>query len=313
MDFWLSDRLSYYDIFKIVRIGTREEYKEIREKIKKERIHYQTGELTIEIPKEMESIEQAREYSLKLIEKLHLLLSFSHGHDVPIHEFMFYEVSDGQEVLKGHEISSIWTGKPGASSLNIHSHGLNEFLITAMPLLSDDVFVSRTNIVQAISYYNVATSVMFLETKFIILWLGLEAMANTFYENNEKDLILTREDWNSLKKICKEYLGKVGKEDVYSDLLQNISFLRSGTIKERIDYMLKDTTYQMQQYSSEIAAMYDEIRVPLFHGRRIDWAANSLKVYRLKRLMEKIILKTLNFYDNNTVYYAIREDDLAKR
>lgn len=312
MDFWATDTISY-DNIRIERIGTWEEYKKIRKKISEERAHYQTGELTIETPDDIRTIDQAREYSLNLIEKLDLLLSFSHGHDVPIHELMFYEVSDSREVLKGHEINVIWTGKPGAYSLNVYSWGLNRFLMTAMPLLSNEDFVSKTNITQAIIYYNLATNINFLEIKFAFLWLGLEAMANAFYKSHKEDMILTRTEWDSLKDICKKYLIKIGKENVYSNLLQKISLLRRGTIKERIDYMLRAPKYQMQQYYSEVAVMYEEMRVPLFHGRRIDWATHSEKVYRLKRLMEKLIFKTLNFYDDKSVYYAIKEDDLSKR
>ena len=312
MDFFATDTVSYSNI-RFERIGTWEEYRTIRQRISRERTHHQTGELTIENPADVRTIDQAREYSLNLIENLHLLLAFSHGHDVPIHELMFYEVSDNQQILRGHEISSIWTGKPGAHSLNVRADGLNQFLMTTMPLLLDEGFVSETGIVEAITHYNFATNVNFLDIKFAVLWLGLEAMANAFYENSPEDLILTRPEWNSLRNRCREYLAEINKENVFEELLQRISVLRRGTIKERIDYMLRSTSYQMQQYSSEVATMYDEIRVPFFHGRRIDWAAKSEKVPRLKRLMEKLIFKTLNFYENNLIHYAIREDDLSRR
>jgi hypothetical protein len=312
MDFWGAEHISY-DNIRIERIGTWEEYKETRDRISRERNHYQTGLLIIETPGDVTTIDQAREYCLKLITKLQLLLPFSHGHDVPIHELIFYEVSAGQEVWKGHEISAIWTGKPGAYSFNILPMGLNQFLSTAMPLLSDDEFVSRTSIIEALTHYNLAMNIGFLEIKFAILWLGLEAMANSFYENNQEDLILTRDEWNELKNRCRQYLTEIGKEEVYSNLLEKISFLRKGTIKERIDHMLRGRNYQMQQYSSEVAYMYDHMRVPFFHGGHIDWNANGEKVYRLKRLMEKMILKTLNFYDNNMVHDAIKDNDLSKR
>lgn len=312
MDFFATDTISYNNI-RLERIGTWKEYTKSRKRITKERTHHQTGELAIETPARIRTIDQAREYSLSLIEKLHLLLSLSHGHDVPIHELMFYEVSDSQQVLKGREISSIWTGKPGAYSLNVRAHGLNDFLNTAMPLLSNEDFVSETGIVKAIIDYNFATNFNFLDIKFSVLWLGLEAMANAFYENSPENLVLTRTEWNSLKSRCREYLAEIGKENIYTELLERISFLRRGTIKERIDYMLRSPNYQMQQYSSEVATMYDEMRVPFFHGRGIDWATKSEKVPRLKRLMEKLIFKTLHFYDNDLIHYAIKENDLSKR
>lgn len=310
MDFWGIDSISVNG-FKIERIASWDEYKKNRDKIGKEETHYQTGWLTIDIPPEKESIEEARAFSVDLANKLHLLLPFSHGHDVPISEFMFYKITDGQEILVGHEIDSIWTGKPGNSSQNVYSHGLNNFLNLAMPLISDPEFNGKTNVALAMLYYNLARNSKFLESQFMALWLGLEAMANVFYDSAPTDLVLSQEDWNGLKTVCKEYLERRGKGGVYSDLLQDISVLRRGTMKERIAYMLQDSKYQMQQYVAEIARMYDNVRVPFFHGRSVDWASNYDTVFRLERLMEKIIFKTLNFF-NDDVNLAIRDADLSK-
>jgi hypothetical protein len=310
MDFWGISSISCNG-FKIERIASWDEYKRIRDKIGKEQTHYQTGWLTIDIPPEKGSIGEAKAFSVDLINKLHLLLPFSHGHDVPVNEFVFYRITDSHETLVGHEIDSIWTGKPGNSSRNVYSHGLNNFLNSAMPLISDPEFVKKTNVALAILYYNLARDSNFLESEFIALWLGLEAMANVFYECAPTDLVLTKEEWNGLKDMCKDYLEGIGKESVFAGLLQDISFLRRGTMKEKIAYMLQDSKYQMQQYAAEIASMYDNVRVPFFHGRSIDWASNYDTVFRLRRLMEKIILKTLDFF-NDDVNFAIRDVDLSK-
>jgi len=288
---------------------------DVRKKIQEERRHYQTGMLTIEIPISMRTIPEAKEYSLDLIWKLRILLSFAHRHDVPIHELMLYEVSDSQEDLREHEIGVIWVGKPGASSLNVR-YGLDKFLATAMPLISLSDFISRTNALLAISYYNLAMNLDFTEVKFLLWWLGLEAMANAHYENNQQDMVLTRDEWNALKDQCRQFLVEIGKEAVFSDLLARVSFLREGTIKERIDYMLRNPAYHMEQYSEEVASVYEKMRVPLFHGREIDWISDTTlfeKAHRVERLLEKLILKTLAFYDNNMIYHAIKEDDLSAR
>ena len=213
MDFWLTPKIILDNVC-FERAGTWIEYKEIREKIRKDHVHYQTGWLTIDVPNDFKTIDKAKEYANDLIDKLHLLLFFAHGHDVPIHELIIYEVTNDHEVLKSHEVGSIWTGKPGASSLNVYSHGLSAFLEKALPL---------------------------------------------------------------------------------------------------IKYMLADPKYQMQQYGPDVERMYEKIRVRLFHGGSVDWTTYAHDAFRLKRLMEKVIFKTLNFYDNDLIHYAIKEDDLLAR
>jgi hypothetical protein len=311
MDFWALDKVSWNNV-SIDRIGSHDEYKETRDRIAKEKKHYQTGLLTIDIPPEKTTIDEARAYSEAVISKLHLLLAFSHGYDIPISGFSFYEVNAGRETLIAQESSIIWIGRVGTSSINIMSYGLDRICKVAMPLVSDDSFNEKTCISLALTYYNAARNNNFLDTKFIVLWLGLEAMANSFSNDNPADLVLTREEWSNIKKRCEEYLTSIGKKNVYDNLLKDISFLRNGTIKEKISYMLNHTSYQMSQYSDEIESMYNNIRVPLFHGRQIDWKAHQNKVFRLKRVMEKLILKTLGFYDNDFVHYSIKDEDLSK-
>jgi hypothetical protein len=313
MDFFNISSVSC-DNFRIERFGSSSEYHEIRKKISTEKRHYQTGELTIDIPRTIETIEEAKEYSLNLISKLRLLLSFSHGHDVPIHELMFYRVKDNQQEQIGHERHAMWFGTPGSSSFHVLPGDLNQFLQIAMPLLNDETYVSKTGIKTALNYYNAAlTNPIFMEIRFTLFWLSLEAMANAYYENNTRDEIITRAEWKNLKKECELYLMKIGKVEVYEKFLAKISLLRRGTIKEKIDALLSNRKYQMQQYSSEIRTMYDEMRVPFFHGQVIDWAIYSGKIPRLERVLEKLIFKTLDFYENKPINNVIKDDDLSAR
>lgn len=311
MDFFSADVVKYDNII-IERIGGSNDYTKIREKIQDERKHYQTGVITIVVP-EVITVPNVQKYSLELLENLHTLLSFAHGHDVPIQEFMLYEVTDSKEILLQHEIRPVWTGEAGASSFNV-LFGFDKFLETTMPLLSDPDFVSKTNVTLAILYYNHARNMGVMDVNFLLLWLSLETIVNAYYANNKKDLLLTKEEWDSLKDNCKKYLVTIGKEDVYSKLLQKIAFLRGGTIKEKINYVLNEPTYQLGKYSSEVATIYDQMRVPLVHGQRIDWMSNSFEnIYRLRRLLEKVLFKTIGFYDNKMVHPAIKEDDLSAR
>ena len=225
---------------------------------------------------------------------------------------MYYEVTDNQEKLVGHENDTIWTGKASASSENIYSFGLGNFVNATMPLISNPTFVAENNVKLAMQYYTMSRNIGFIETQFMAFWFGLEAMANAFYEKEPTDLAITKADWNGLKAVCKKYLQEIGKPQVFDDLLRDISFLRRGTMKDKIDWMLQHLNYQMQMYTPEISAIYDEIRVPFVHGRNVDWSSNFDKVFHLRRIMEKIILKTLNFYDRDEVNYAIKDADLSK-
>jgi hypothetical protein len=311
LDFWMLDKVSWNNI-SIDRLGSREEYKVTREKITKEKRHYQTGILTINVPPEKTTIDEARAYSEAIISKLHLLLAFSHGYDIPITGLSFYEVNAETENLIGQETNSIWVGRVGANSMNVMSYGLDRIFKTAMPLLLDDTFNEKHNINLALTYYNAARNNDFIDMQFIVSWLGLEAMANAFYKDNPADLVLTREEWGNIKRLCEEYLTSIGKKNVYDSLLKDISFLRRGTMKEKIAYLLSHDSYQMSQYIGEVDAIYTNIRVPIIHGRDVDWKVNLNSVFRLRRVMEKLILKTLGFYDNDFIHYSIKDVDLSK-
>ena len=58
MDFFGISSVTY-DNFRIDRIGSASEYNEIIRKIREEKCHYQTGELIIDIPGSIKTIEEA--------------------------------------------------------------------------------------------------------------------------------------------------------------------------------------------------------------------------------------------------------------
>lgn len=302
------------DNFRIERLGSASEYYEIRQRIANEKQHYQTGELIIDVPRNIETVEAARNYSLNLISNLRSLLSFSHNYNVPIHELSIYRVKGNHEEQIGHERQTMWFGKPGSSARYVLPRDLNQFLQIALPLLNDDKYVSKTGIKTTLNYYNATlTSFLFLEIRFTLLWLSLEAMANAYYENNPTKEILTRQEWDLLKEKCKHHLTEMDKLDVYETFLGKISVLRRGTIKEKIDALLSDKTIQMQQYSSRVRDMYDEMRVPFFHARVIDWATYSKELPLLERLVEKLIFKLLDFYEKMPSNSIIKDEDLSAR
>jgi hypothetical protein len=125
-DFWALNKVSWNNVT-IEKVGLQGEYKSIRDSITKEGKHYQTGFLTIEVPPEKKTIEEAKVYSEGIISKLHVILAFAHGYDIPISGLKFYEVNAEGEELIGQENSIIWVGRTGANSSNVMSGGLDPF------------------------------------------------------------------------------------------------------------------------------------------------------------------------------------------
>jgi hypothetical protein len=312
MDFWITSRVTYNNV-QFDRLTPWETFRHNRELIDREHQHHQTGNLTISAPPEITTVDAAREYWHDIVNRLHIILAFAHGHDVPIHEMKVYSVDSLKATVIADEWEAMWLGKSGTSSSNVHSHGLQAFLETAMPLISDKKFNKQTKTMLAITYYNSAINNSFLETKFILLWMGLESMANAFYENNSTDLGVSRQEWKHIKDFCKDYLSLVGKANLYTNLVQDIAFLRQGKTKDRIDKMFNDKKYNLGEYYEFINGVYDDIRNPLFHGETIEWIDKTATVFNLERLMEKIILKSLNFYDNDFVAHAIKQANLSAR
>jgi len=67
-----------------------------------------------------------------------------------------------------------------------------------------------------------------------------------------------------LEEYNKELLITNRQKRCVFESIAKYNFLRSGTIRERIDYMLNALKYRMEQYSSEVAFMYDKMRILFF-------------------------------------------------
>lgn len=312
MDFWMQREITGPN-FTIESID-RDEYKKIRDKIRDDREHYKTGELIIEIPDDVD-VADIKDYYNKFTNRLHTLLVFLHGHDVPIHGYELYKINEGIKVPIETSFSSMYVGRVGSGSANIF-HGMNTCINHCLPLLMNDEFVDANYVLKAMYMYNSALDHSLLETKFQLLWIGIESLANKYYENNVTDLLLSRSEWKDIKEYLEKYLEGIGKKEVYDRLISKISFLRRGTIKEKIEYMLISTEYDLGTYVEEFRFIYDNMRVPIFHGKGIDWNLDYKpveKVFRTKRLLEKILFKALGFYENDMIHRSIKADDLSAR
>lgn len=312
MDFWALRSFTHNNV-KIERYGTFDEYEKARDCIHKENQHAQTGILTINIPDEME--EKIEDYANSIITNLWLLLSLAHDHDVPIQGLWFFDVENGKEIEKGFKISAMRTGKPGKGICwNLH-YGLDKFIQKTMPLLEDKTFVSKTNIKHAIGWYNEAQNTNIFEFRFTSLWIAMEGLANTYDRNNPGKPLLERREWKAMKKVLTTFLKHIGKQQIISSILKRFKFLRERHIEDKICRLLNDKKYGLDQYCGELRRL-NTIRNDILHARRVDLHSKPSPFdleHRLKRLLQKIIFKTLDFYDNDMIYHSIKDENLDRR
>lgn len=310
MDFFGKPKFVYENI-KIERIKDKDEYWRRREIIKDKNIPQHTGMVTIEIPREIESLEQATDYAKKNLDNLWILLSFAHEHQVFWHGLEIVEVNEKETVLRS-EYAAIWMGKTGYFCAHMYAIYLEEFLKYAMPLLEDEKFVSRTNIRQALLLYNLAQNFTFIEVRFQLFWMALEGMANAYTKIKPVESTFTEKEWSGFKKVLEDYLDKIGKRETLSEVIRHFSFIREPFAKDRINNLLR--RYGLAQYSNEIGSFLD-IRRALFHGRSVDIPTHdfSIAVRKLEGLLEKVLFKFLNFYDNEMIHHSIKSEDLLAR
>jgi len=310
MDFFAKPKFMYENI-KIERIEDHDEYRRRLEIIKENKVSQNTGMITIEIPKEIESLDQAEEYSKKKLDNLWILLSFAHEHQVFWHGLEIVEV-DGEEIVKRSTYTAIWTGKAGYFCAHMLSPYLEEFLKSAMPLLENEEFISRTNIRHALLLYNLAQNFTFIEIRFQLFWMALEGMANVYTRIEPIEPPLTKDEWNGFKKVLEDYLDKIGKKEALSEVIRHFSFIREPVARDKINHLLRH--HNLSQYSNEIGPFLN-IRRALFHGRSVDIPPHdfSIAVRKLEGLLEKILFKFLNFYENEMIHPSIKSEDLLAR
>jgi hypothetical protein len=307
MDFWMIDHFTHDNVeFKSV-----DNYQEIRRNWRSDREHIQTGWATVQIPREISAPEAAIEYTIPLLEDYSLLLSFAHNHDVFFHEYTCYEKVNDELKWKTTQRHSIRVGK-ATGGINIYSHGLNAFISTTMPLIKDEEYIEKTGIVRALRWYNEAVNIDVVEVKFPALWIALEILAHSFARSNPKEFILSDEKWKvvmkSSKKLFKKELNL--KPEEYSRLLGTLGNLREGPITDKINYLLDN--YGIGMYETEVSN-FNKVRNDIVHGNKLDYDSNPEPFeieLKLERLLTKLILKILNFYDNEGVHSAIHSENL---
>ena len=295
-------------------------------KIRKEKKHYQTGTAIVKIPEEITAPNLAMEYAIELLAKYSVLLKFAHNHDVFFDKFVYHnQVRCRIDKYLEPEENYIWeqtepfglrVGR-ATDGANIYPQGMQEFISTAMPKIQDEKFIGETGIYRALLWYNeaVAFGLKVVEIRFPTLWIALEILANSYTKTNPKDFILTESEWVELKKRFDEIYEELKIKKRKRDRLRSIlGSAESGPIVDKVYYLLEE--YGFSQYNSEIPR-FNKMRNAILHGRRLNYKSKPSPidlVRRLERLLVKLILKILNFYDGTgLIHTSIPKDDLLAR
>jgi hypothetical protein len=320
------------------------DYKERYEKIKDEKIFCPTGKAKISLLAENcnEAIDKAK-ISLSDYGRL---LTFAQDHDVFFHHFKCYEVNNGNRDKKsGLRSAVVGVEKPYAMS-KIHPEGIGEFIKTAIPLIRDKGYVEETGIDRAISWFIVANQrhLKIVPTAYPIFWIVLEMLANVHAKAAEKEFITSddaftiiknkgisfstnittkknKDEWEIIDEEKKTtYIVRKENEtlNIYlklnkkirKKLKANLGCIKRMPIEHKIGTLLKQ--YGLEQYNLEITE-FKKFRDDIIHSNDLSSYAFKEQIEnekKLKRLLEKLMLLMLHFYDNRFVLSSKRLDDL---
>ena len=220
----------------------------------------------------------------------------------------------------GRGWSSMRHGNPWATPM-VLSDTLPEFLGKAVPLYNDDDYDKKTGLRWALVMYNEANMSNVAEIILNLSIAGLETLANAHWDamKDAKDAkvqpwLLDEATWGKLiNAICKDLNELEVDKTKHGEFLSRIGELKDPPIKYKIKTLLQ--LYSLPDYSKEIKAIY-EMRNDVAHGRPTRSTYGDLKNYEVamycQRLLAKLLLKVLNFYEQwPKVHGAMTKDDLG--
>ncbi len=305
MDFWMLRKVEYRDL----KISPSENYRELHERLRRTKEHLPTGTAIVTIPSTITDVDEAIKYAQERLNFISHILSFAQGRDIYFMPYVCYEIVN--DVKK--EIKTLWSsirvGKARGGKL-IYSEGLERFVNMVAPKLENEEFVEKTGIMYAIQWYNEAQNLTVPEIKFPALWISLEILANAYYKQHREDFLLKADEWRRLIKKIRETLDQMEiNSQTKNRILSQIGRIREGSITDKISRLLDE--YDLSQYFEDVRKI-KKIRDDIFHGRRLNHSeVNSFENMRkLERLLEKLILKVLDVYDEDFVHSAIKRDSL---
>lgn len=192
-----------------------------------------------------------------------------------------------------------------------------EFLTIAVPILRNEALTKKTSIDHAlIAFTEVKNYALPLELKVALYFMGIETLANAYWSTLRKSsrtsAFFDNTIWCELHDILEMQLEEREIEQTNQDKFLNIfRKLRDPPIREKIQLLCESNG--LLNYSSQIKAIND-MRNAFAHGRTTELEYGGLQIGLVamcaERLLAKLILKSLNFYDSPAVHPSFKADDL---
>lgn len=305
-----------------VRFIPKPNHRDIRTQARKDKKHAVTGKAVISVPKEIENPDKAIDYTEDLLKDYELLLIFIHCHDVFFNYYTCYEKKIESREKKKEKMNTIITRKPPIISPIIYDFGIGDFIQKNIPLIQDDEFVNKTGIKWSLLWMNEALNLyrVPIEIKFATFFVSLEILANTYARENEKEHLLTsdeydliEEDIEALKDKLKELLDNKKIDPSKRDhVFSNVGSINRKPIREKISELLNH--YNIVGYEGDVKH-FNDFRNDIFHGKELKMKSKKKVdlLFKIERLLQKIILSILDYYDSRNVHTVIRKQNLLAR
>jgi len=290
-----------------------------------------TGRLIINVPESIATLQEAKSYfeSIKpKIDRLSLLLSFCAHGDVHFSKCDIFEIIDDKKTLRHTSFLGQRKGvAPGHWIIQRRRKCLEDFISSVFPLLTDEDYLQRKGILDALSYLKEANCFLnpwevCFEIRYLAFWTAFEIMVHKYFHSNPRNFVLNVEDDIRKHKIeaffrdFKDLVKKHSLDDFVDSLLDQLRrIFKNESVRKRIRYFLEQNGFE--QYKGVVVddklSMY-RLRSQISHGGVSEYEPIKGELYaKLMRLVDKVVLKTLNYYENkrDCIHPVYLRDDLS--
>ena len=271
--------------------------------------HYPTGLVTVTWLDFEETLREAIDKTVEVLRDHSMLLSFAHGHHVPFGPDMHcYEVNGANRQDVATERIMTRFGKPGIEPITLLRSGIEPFLRHCIPLFRDTEFVNRTQIKRGIMWYNDVECIEdpVFETHYSFLWTALEILAGAYATETNN---LKLESADRISEIRQSFEQALRYLDVRQPKAWVAKITDWTSILNRSRKLLNK--YSLDKYAEYLSDLYG-LRNQIVHGSPVEITqADHKRRFRLCRIIEKLTLKILGFYDRkDCIRSAIMNEDL---
>lgn len=271
-----------------------------------------TATCVIDVPSEIASPEDATRYAQDYVRPYSRLLSFAQDHDVFFYSFKCFKPDTSDPLYT--TLSSIHVGKSkGAAIID----SLPEFLNVAIPILRNESIAKKSTIDHALIAFNeVSNYDLPLELKVSLYFVGIETLANGYWSGLSKDARKTSffetPIWALLRKKIDEHLVSMKIEkSIHDAFLSAFCEVKDPPIRDKIQLLCE--SFNLKNYASQIRAV-NLMRNAFAHGNTTESEYGGMQIGLVamcaERLLAKLILKSLKFYDSPAVHPSFVAEDL---